>query len=145
MKNKSIKLWLLSTALFSCIAANAYDFIFDGLYYNIQADRTSEANIMSETQILHYNSNNEESIFPESGDSTIPQKLITSTVTAIEKSTFDNCSNLVSVTIPNQVTKIGNFAFRDFSELTSTTIPNSLTIRLVSTLLITVIGWLIFK
>lgn len=41
MKNKSIKLWLLLTTLFSYITANAYDFECDGLYYNINSDKST--------------------------------------------------------------------------------------------------------
>ena len=40
---------------------------------------------------------------------------------------FDCCSGLTSVTIPNSVTSIGNYAFYYCSGLTSVTIPNSVT------------------
>ena len=41
--------------------------------------------------------------------------------------TFQNCSSLTSITIPNSVTSIGNYAFSGCSSLTSVTIPNSVT------------------
>ena len=40
---------------------------------------------------------------------------------------FESCSSLTSVTIPNSVTSIGNYAFYKCSGLTSVTIPNSVT------------------
>ena len=40
---------------------------------------------------------------------------------------FESCSGLISVTIPNSVTTIGTFAFAYCSGLTSVTIPNSVT------------------
>lgn len=40
---------------------------------------------------------------------------------------FDECKNLISITIPNSVTSIGHSAFYGCSSLTSITIPNSVT------------------
>ena len=53
--------------------------------------------------------------------------IIPNTVTKIEKSAFDGCSSLTSVTIGNNVTNIGDSAFRKCTGLTSITIPNSVT------------------
>lgn len=44
-----------------------------------------------------------------------------------EQGTFNRCSRLTSVTIPNSVTFIGNLAFQNCINLTSVTIPNSVT------------------
>ena len=41
--------------------------------------------------------------------------------------TFDNCTGLTSVIIPNSVTTIGEYAFKSCTGLTSITIPNSVT------------------
>ena len=49
-------------------------------------------------------------------------------VKRIGNSTFEACSGLTSITIPNSVTIIGNSAFSGCSGLTSITIPNSVTI-----------------
>ena len=51
---------------------------------------------------------------------------IPSTVNIL-KSTFCDCVNLTSVTIPNSVTSIGDSAFSGCTGLTSVTIPNSVT------------------
>ena len=48
-------------------------------------------------------------------------------VTSIGKHTFQNCSSLTSITMPNSVTNIGNNAFENCSSLTNITIPNSVT------------------
>ena len=48
-------------------------------------------------------------------------------LTTIGKSAFDECDNLISITIPDSVTTIGSSAFRDCSSLTSVTIPDSVT------------------
>ena len=48
-------------------------------------------------------------------------------VTSISKWTFDHCTSLTSVVIPNSVTSIGNSAFYGCSRLASVVIPNSVT------------------
>jgi len=48
-------------------------------------------------------------------------------ISGYDYGSFDGCSGLTSVTIPNSVTSIGNYAFYNCSGLTSVTIPNSVT------------------
>ena len=48
-------------------------------------------------------------------------------VTSIGASAFRDCSNLISVTIPDNVTTIGEYAFEYCGSLTNVTIPNSVT------------------
>ena len=48
-------------------------------------------------------------------------------VTSIGDSAFENCTGLLSVTIPDSITSIGNSAFLGCTSLTSVTIPDSVT------------------
>lgn len=52
---------------------------------------------------------------------------IPNSVTRLHKEAFSYCSSLIAVIIPNSVTSIDHRAFRGCSSLTSVTIPNSLT------------------
>ena len=52
---------------------------------------------------------------------TIPDSL-----TNIDKRAFTDCTNLASITIPNDVTDIGEYTFYNCQKLTSVTLPNSL-------------------
>jgi len=49
------------------------------------------------------------------------------TITLIDNSSFRNCTNLTSVTIPNSVTRFGDSVFYGCTGLTSITIPNGVT------------------
>ena len=60
-------------------------------------------------------------------DIIIPNKIDERPVTSIGDSAFWGCSELTSITIPDNVTSIGDWAFSDCSELTSIIIPNSVT------------------
>ncbi len=52
---------------------------------------------------------------------------IPSSVTSIDSSAFENCTNLTSVTIPSSVTSIGSSAFKNCTNLASVNIPSSVT------------------
>ena len=46
-------------------------------------------------------------------------------MTCINEFTFENCSSLTSITIPDSVTSIGDYAFESCTRLTSIVIGNS--------------------
>ncbi len=103
-------------------AAWAYDFVADGIYYKFRypsSDKTVE--------VTYYSSDNR----GYSGDVIIPETVSYNgtvySVTAIGSFTFDNCTELTSVTIPESVTAIDMYAFWGCSGLTEITIPNSVT------------------
>ena len=135
------KLVTLTAMLLSMLTASAYDFEYNGMYFNI----TSTANL---TCAITYRDNNYNTY---AGNVTIPSEVEykgrTLTVTRIQDafrdcinltsvtipnsvpviSGFSNCTSLTSVNIPNSVTEIGGWAFSDCSSLTSVNIPNSVT------------------
>lgn len=120
MKKKTdiIRLFAALAALTSVLGANAYDFVLDGIYYNITGNNTVEVTCE----------------FPYSnsycGDVYIPWCVtcddIDYVVTRIGESAFAYCKDLVGVSIPESVEEIGNSAFNFCSSLTSVTIPESM-------------------
>lgn len=67
-----------------------------------------------------------------SGDIILPETVTnagtTYTLTSIGDKAFYNCTELISVIIPNSITKIGVYAFYNCIGLTTLKIPNSVTI-----------------
>ncbi|MCI7037588.1 MAG: leucine-rich repeat domain-containing protein [Bacteroidales bacterium] len=105
---------LILSVIFS-ISASAYDVEVDGIYYNL----VSKGNVAEVTKgDVKY-----------SGSINIPSSIkvneVDYAVTSIGVNTFQGCSGLTSITIPNSVTSIGNAAFYGCSGLISVTIPNS--------------------
>ncbi|MBR5640346.1 MAG: leucine-rich repeat protein [Muribaculaceae bacterium] len=116
----------ISTLLFISISlfANAYDFMVNGLCYNINSDGTSVTVARQNSSSPSYSN--------LSGDLVIPENVtyngIIFSVTSIGASALSSCTGLTSVTIPNSVTSIGQAAFICCSSLTSVTIPNHVTL-----------------
>ncbi len=108
-------------ALFTTTAIFAYDFKYDGLFYKITssvAPYTVELSDTIEDAFSHYH------YTTVTIPSTVTYNGISYSVTRIRKYAFGDCSELISITIPNSVTSIGDHAFYG-SGISSITIPNS--------------------
>ena len=109
------------------IAAGAYDFMVDGIYYNV---RNGQAEV---TNKGHYNGFSEDVVLPDSyiGDVSIPSTVthegVSYPVTAIGQYAFSSCDKMTSIIIPNSVISIGKEAFFNCDSLFTLTIPNSVT------------------
>ena len=113
MKLRFLARWLAVAALFlSAASAHAYDFSFDGIYYDVlsEEDRTVEVT-------------RSESSGSYSGSIIIPERVLhegkTYTVTSIGDYAFYNCYVLTSVVFPVSLMSIGDYAFYNCSALTS--------------------------
>ncbi len=119
--------------LVTSVAANAYDFEVDGIYYRIKGSNVYVT--YKYMNGLDYDSRYDS--FPDlcssdyTGSVVIPDSVtydeITYAVTAIDSYAFEYCSGLTSVTIPEGVTEIGHYAFYYCTGLTEVIIPNSVT------------------
>ena len=125
---KTIKsLLLVLMAAIMSLSASAYDFDFmvDGLCYNINSNGTSVTVTYQGTGQQGYGYAN------LSGLITIPSTVayddVSYSVSSIGEFAFSNCTGLTSVTIPTSVTSIGQNAFWGCTGLTSVTIPTSVT------------------
>ena len=126
MKHFDIKKLLITVIVLLCsVSANAHDFEVDGIYYKIlsASDLTAQVTYKGNSYDEFTDEYSGEVIIP----STVSYKSKTLTVASIGKSTFQKCSGLTSITIPNSVTSIENNAFYYCKGLTSITIPNSVT------------------
>lgn len=108
---KTFKTKLLTITLLLCsISASAHDFEVDGIYYNITSSEDLTVEVMYKGS--SYNSYHNE----YAGAVVIPESVThndnTYSVTSIGYRTFQGCSELTSITIPNSVTSIEGFAFR---------------------------------
>ena len=103
-------------------SAMAYDCVVDGIFYILNFEnKTARVTVNPFADFgCSY-----------SGDIVIPSTITYSeqiySVTSIGERTFQYCSGLTSVTIPNSVTSIGASVFSYCRGLTSVTIPNSVT------------------
>ncbi len=120
---KKIKLLFRLFALVACItcalSAGAYDFEYNGIYYNITGTNT-----VSVTKASTYGSDYSGNVF-------IPYSFtydgIYYSVTAIGENAFLSCHDLLSVSIPSSVRTIENSAFYYCTSLKSVKIPASVT------------------
>ena len=130
--------------LLSFITASAYDFMVDGIAYNVvslpdltcevtQADTKYSGDIVIPSTVTYQGrtltviriDGGEDGAFYEC--SALTSVEIPNSVTTIGNNAFSGCWSLTSVEIPNSVTTIGKEAFRACSSLVSVEIPNSVT------------------
>ena len=96
----------------------AYDYAYNGLYFNIDV-ATSTATLTYKS--TSYGSYSNSIIIPEKF---VGPKEIEYIVTAIGENAFRGCYNMTSVSIPNTVTTIGNNAFYYCSGIATLSLPN---------------------
>jgi hypothetical protein len=108
---------LLAVIAAIALPANAYDFLVDGIAYNINEDGSS----VSVTQ-------NVQNYPTYSGDIVIPESVENNgqiyAVIAIGERAFDACRELTSISLPNSLEQIGKSSFSRCSGLTEIAIPN---------------------
>lgn len=100
------------------VSAIEFDFVADGIYYNINDDGTSVSVTYKAEENLDLDNDYMLKFYNcYSGDVVIPSTVTYDgkeySVTGIGKNAFSMCSGLTSVTIPNSVTSIGERAFLD--------------------------------
>lgn len=114
------KTWIFLSMLWISIAASAYDFEVDGIYYTVVSLPELTCEVSKSPKDNEY-----------SGDIKIPAEVSfrgkTLKVERIGSDAFRSCESLTSVDIPNSVTVIGDQAFDECTSLASVKIPNSVT------------------
>lgn len=101
MKQFYWKMAIIVITLMICMSASGYDFEVNGIFYGYNAsDQTAYVTYGTEKY---------------SGDVVIPESVTyngrTLAVTAIGEEAFTNCSDIQSISLPNNLTNIGDFAF----------------------------------
>ena len=115
-----IKTSVFLLALMLPLAAMAYDFVIDGVYYT--TDMWDEYVMVSDQGADggHY-----------SGNVTIPASVThddtTYPVSRINAYAFSNCAELTGITIPASVTEISDHAFENCTSLAAVELPEKLT------------------
>ena len=112
---------LLTAALLllASLSASAYDFMYNGLCYNITGDNTVSVTweVFPDMNPSAYNN--------LGGTVTIPETVYNSnkayTVTAIGSNTFYKCAVITGISIPKTVKTIGSSAFSYCTSLSSVT------------------------
>lgn len=132
--------------LLAAIGASAYDFEYEGAYYDVVSSRDMTCEITYKEYEKETETYKGDFIIPKTvkyGNdiykvvrigyyafqdcSNLSSVTIPEGVTSIEICAFWGCSSLTSVTIPESVTSIGSGAFSGCSALTSITIPEGVT------------------
>ena len=117
MEKRILQLVLcLATCLVLVLPASAYDFVKDGIYYNI-----SGTNATVTYKDANYNSYSGTVNIP----ATVTNNGTTYTVKTIGLSAFQDCVNLLRVVIPNTVEYMSNYAFKNCTGLNTITLPAS--------------------
>ena len=109
-------------AITHVLSVQAYDFQYNGLFYNIISETERTVALAPPPDSKLYS---DSFVIPESVTQNVTG--ITYKVIAIGDNAFCDCSGLRSVTIPESVTTIGNSAFSGCFGLTSVTIPKGVT------------------
>ena len=128
---RTIKKWLTVAVMFICCSTiSAYDFVVDGIYYNITSpsELTCEVTFYSESSssnaykgkiviptTVNYSGKTynvigigKKAFYWNTGLTSI---VISETITSIGYQAFDGCYSLTSVIIPKNVINIDNYAF----------------------------------
>ena len=104
---------------FANIQETEYDFVVDGIYYNITGSNTVEVTYRNTLYGTYY------------GDVTVPSTVIyngtTYNVTAIGSLAFYKSVNLTHLTLPTSITSLGDGAFARCENLPSLKIPHQVT------------------
>lgn len=126
MKRKQITILATIISLFIApTLLSAYDFMEDGLYYNIisSTDMTVEVTYKHRNGYQFNNDANGDIVIPSS----VSHSGMAYNVIRIGDYAFIGCTNLTSITIPNSVTSIGVCAFADCYNLINANISNNVT------------------
>lgn len=119
MKELSFRAALLLMAFCTIADIHAYDFMVDGIYYNIINNNE-----------VHVTCRNYDDEGDYSGAITIPECVtfnnISYIVTGIGERAFHNSYNLTNIDIPNSVSVIGRYAFYKCTSLSQIIFPNSI-------------------
>ena len=100
------------------LSASAYDFVVDGIYYNINGNELTVTKDKST-----YSSYSGDVVIPD----TVVYDGVTYTVTAIESLAFRHCYQMPTITLPNTLKTICDSAFYICSGLVSFYVPKSVT------------------
>ena len=132
--NLTLRTILLALVLASTTStALAYDFMVNGIYYNINGNEVTVTYIDYTTYYNYdiYGERRYNYINKYINQVTIPETVTfncnTYTVTSIGDHAFSNCNSLTDVSIPMSITKIGSCAFYECTSLKNIVIPNSVT------------------